>query len=137
MPLQVPTHVRRLLAAESAANVSQPISSSYFIAYHHFLQDGLAYPFLWLPLYLTLDKTTGEAINHFITIAFLYQVMLGIGVGLVLGFSFSAVMKYLESKRYIGRDSYVIQFVSLATFTIGVVTLMGSDDLLAAFAAGK
>ncbi|KAF8327891.1 Cation/H+ exchanger [Cantharellus anzutake] len=114
----VPSHLRHLLAAESAAN------------------DGLAYPFLWLPLYLTLDKTTGEAVRDFICIAILYQVVLGVAIGMALGFIFSVLTKFLEKWKYVGRDSYVIQFLSLALFTIGAVTLMGNDDLLAAFAAG-
>ena len=86
---------------------------------------------------MTLDKTTDQAIKDFISIAILYQVVFGIVIGSALGYSFSIAMKYMERKQYIGRDSYVIQFVSLAMFTIGVVTLIGSDDLLAAFAAGK
>ncbi len=84
-----------------------------------------------------MDKTTDQAIKDFISIAILYQVVFGIAIGSALGYSFSIAMKYMERKQYIGRDSYVIQFVSLAMFTIGVVTLIGSDDLLAAFAAGK
>lgn len=45
-------------------------------------------------------------------------------------------MKYCERHDLIDRKSYVAQYVSLAMFTIGVTTLLGSDDLLAAFACG-
>ncbi|KAF9516786.1 hypothetical protein BS47DRAFT_1371584 [Hydnum rufescens UP504] len=114
----VPGHIRKLLAAESAAN------------------DGLAYPFLWLPLYLTLDSDTGTAIKDFVTTALLYQVVLGVIVGTVLGYLFNKIMRFAESRGYVGPDSYAIQFVSLSLFTIGLVTIIGSDDLLAAFAAG-
>lgn len=41
----VPAHLRHLLAAESGCN------------------DGAAFPFLFLALYLTLDDTTGFAIR--------------------------------------------------------------------------
>jgi sodium/hydrogen antiporter len=41
----VPAHLRHLLAAEAASN------------------DSAAYPFLYLALYLTLDRTTGEAMK--------------------------------------------------------------------------
>ena len=41
----VPAHLRHLLAAESASN------------------DGAAFPFLYFALYLTLDRTTGEAMK--------------------------------------------------------------------------
>ena len=47
----VPVNLRQLLAAESAAN------------------DGLAYPFLTLALYLTLDSSRGVAtISHWVLI---------------------------------------------------------------------
>lgn len=45
-------------------------------------------------------------------------------------------MKFCERKDLIDRQSYVAQYVSLAMFVIGVTTLLGSDDLLAAFACG-
>ena len=46
----VPLNLRQLLSAESAAN------------------DGLAYPFLTLTLYLTLDSSRGVAIKHWVLI---------------------------------------------------------------------
>ena len=46
----VPLKLRQLLSAESAAN------------------DGLAYPFLTLTLYLTLDSSRGVAISHWVLI---------------------------------------------------------------------
>lgn len=45
-------------------------------------------------------------------------------------------MKFCERRDLIDRQSYVAQYVSLATFVIGVTTMLGSDDLLAAFACG-
>jgi sodium/hydrogen antiporter len=89
-----------------------------------------------LPLYLTLDSDPGTAIKDFVTTALLYQVVLGVIVGTVLGYLFNKIMRFAESRGYVGPDSYAIQFVSLSLFTIGLVTIIGSDDLLAAFAAG-
>ena len=39
--------------------------------------------------------------------------------------------------KFIDRESYVAQFIALALFTIGVTSTIGSDDLLAAYAAGS
>lgn len=100
-------------------------------------QDGLAYPFLFLPIYLSLDPTTGGAIKDFITIAILYSVVLGVLIGAFLGYIFGKLMRLMERKGFIGPESYVVQFVALAVFIEGIVTLMGSDDLLACFAAGE
>jgi hypothetical protein len=101
------------------------------------LQDGLAYPFLWFPLYLLLDDTTSESIKDFITVAVLYEVVLGILVGAVLGYVFAKVMHFMEKQGFIGPDSYVVQFVAMTVFIEGIVALMGNDDLLASFAAGE
>lgn len=46
-------------------------------------------------------------------------------------------MKYSHKKGFIDRESYIAQFIALALFTIGVTSTIGSDDLLAAFAAGS
>ena len=45
-------------------------------------------------------------------------------------------MKFCQRHDLIDRQSYVAQYFSLAMLTIGVNTLLGSDDLLAAFACG-
>lgn len=46
-------------------------------------------------------------------------------------------MRYTHRNGLIDRESYVAQFLALALFTIGLVSTLGSDDLLAAFAAGS
>ncbi|PIL33975.1 transporter [Ganoderma sinense ZZ0214-1] len=46
-------------------------------------------------------------------------------------------MKFSHRKGFIDRESYVAQYLALALFTIGVTRTLGSDDLLAAFAAGS
>ena len=53
------------------------------------------------------------------------------------GFAFSYLMKFSHRYGFIDRESYVAQYVALAIFITGVVDTIGSDDLLAAFAAGK
>lgn len=53
------------------------------------------------------------------------------------GLAFSYLMKYSHKKGLIDRESFVAQYLALAIFTIGVASTIGSDDLLAAFAAGE
>ncbi|KAH9935576.1 Sodium/hydrogen exchanger family-domain-containing protein [Fomitopsis serialis] len=114
----VPPNLRRILSAESAAN------------------DGLAYPFLSISIYLTLESSRGTAIGKWFLIGWLYEVILGTVLGAVLGILFCRLMKISYRKGFIDRESYVAQYLSLALFTIGIVSTLGSDDLLAAFAAG-
>ncbi|KAF4572450.1 hypothetical protein EYR36_006955 [Pleurotus pulmonarius] len=111
----VPVNLRRILAAESAAN------------------DGLAYPFLSISIYLTVEASRGAAFSKWFVVD---EVILGTVIGAVMGLAFSRLMKYTHKMGYIDRESYVAQYLALAIFTIGVVRTIGSDDLLAAFAAG-
>ena len=67
---------------------------------------------------------------------FLDQVILGILIGSLLGFSFRHLMKFCQRRDLIDRQSYVAQYLSLAFLIIGLTTLLGCDDLLAAFACG-
>jgi hypothetical protein len=56
---------------------------------------------------------------------------------LVAGLSFSRLMKLSYKRGYINQESYAVQYLALALFTCGMVATIGSDDLLAAFAAGQ
>lgn len=127
----VPAHIRHMLSAESGAN------------------DGAAFPFLYIALYLTLDASPGHAVGQWFYIIWyvegtspiranhrLYEVTLGTVIGAILGFSARKIMQFSERKKLIDRQSYVAQYVSLAILSIGICTLLGSDDLLAAFACG-
>ncbi|KAH7915477.1 Sodium/hydrogen exchanger family-domain-containing protein [Hygrophoropsis aurantiaca] len=114
----VPAHLRHLLAAESGCN------------------DGAAYPFLFIALYLVLDSTASRAIEDWFLLLWLYQVIFAVVFGSVMGFSFRHLMKFCERKDLIDRQSYVAQYLSLAFLTIGIMTMLGSDDLLAAFSCG-
>jgi len=114
----VPVNLRQILAAESAAN------------------DGLAYPFLTISLYLTLNSSRGVAISHWILVGCLYQVCFGTVMGAILGLLFSYLIKFSHKHGFINRESYVMQYIALALFIMGIFVTLGSDDLLAAFAAG-
>ncbi|KAG6907904.1 hypothetical protein DXG01_006959 [Tephrocybe rancida] len=99
----VPLNLRQILSAESAAN------------------DGLAFPFLTISLYLILDRSKGEAIAHWVLIGWLYQVIMGIAIGAVLGIMFSHLMKFSHRRGYIDHESYVAQYLALAVFITGIM----------------
>ncbi|KAF8125710.1 Sodium/hydrogen exchanger family-domain-containing protein [Boletus edulis] len=114
----VPAHIRRLLSAECGCN------------------DGAAYPFLFIALYLILDSTPGHAVEDWFLFLWLFEIVLSVIFGSALGFAFRHLMKFCQRNDLIDRQSYVAQYVSLAFLTIGIMTILGSDDLLAAFCCG-
>ncbi|KAF8993685.1 Sodium/hydrogen exchanger [Cyathus striatus] len=107
----VPLNLRQLLSAESAAN------------------DGLAYPFLTFAIYFTIDHTKREAVGHWFLIGWLYQVILGIFAGAILGLGFSHLMKFSHKRGFIDRESFVAQYLALAIFVTGVVSTIGRNAL--------
>ncbi|KAH9176599.1 Sodium/hydrogen exchanger family-domain-containing protein [Lactarius sanguifluus] len=114
----VPAHIRDILIAESAAN------------------DGLAYPFLSISIFLTVEASRATAFGKWIVIGCLYQVVLGTILGAIIGVLFSRILRFSQERGFIDRQSYIAQFIALALFTAGATNSLGNDDLLAAFAAG-
>jgi hypothetical protein len=53
------------------------------------------------------------------------------------GYVFSKLIKLSHRKGFVDRESYVAQYLAFAIFITGLISTIGSDDLLAAFAAGK
>ncbi|KAF8647132.1 hypothetical protein AX16_006963 [Volvariella volvacea WC 439] len=118
----VPLRLRHVLSAESAAN------------------DGLAYPFLAISMILVLRAPTSSNLDilaDWLLVGWLYQVVLGTLTGALIGIVFSRIMTRYYKSGYMNQDTYLIQYLALSIFTVGIVSTMGSDDLLAAFAAGS
>jgi NhaP-type Na+/H+ or K+/H+ antiporter len=115
----VPAHLRHMLMCESGCN------------------DGAAFPFLFLALFLTTHRDNrGKAIGMWFYDAWAYQIILGTFLGALIGFLARKAMRFSERHRLVDRESFVAQYVSLALASMGVGVLLGSDDLLGAFACG-
>ncbi|GAA5820293.1 hypothetical protein JCM10212_005861 [Sporobolomyces blumeae] len=116
----VPSHIRHILQAESGCN------------------DGAAFPFLYLALFLLLRGThsVGESVGYWILLVLLYQILLGIIIGAVVGIVARKMLKFSKRRELIDRESMVAMYVALSLLVTGLTTLAGSDDLLAAFACG-
>ena len=65
------------------------------------------------------------------------QVILGVIIGACLGLGFCHIMKFAKREGFIDRESYTAQYIALSLMSIGLTGFLGSDDLLAAFAAGS
>lgn len=67
-----PAHIRHILQAESGSN------------------DGAAFPFLYLALFLLLreDRSIGFTVGYWILLVVLYQIVLGIVFGAAVGIAY-------------------------------------------------
>ncbi|ORY76032.1 Sodium/hydrogen exchanger family-domain-containing protein [Protomyces lactucae-debilis] len=116
---RVPGHIRNLLSCESGCN------------------DGMAFPFLYLGLYILIDHyKAGPAIKEWVLITILYECLFGVLLGVIIGYGGRRLIRFAESHNLIDRESFLAFYFVLAIFCAGVGTLVGTDDFLVAFSAG-
>ena len=78
---RVPGHLRNLLSAESGSN------------------DGMAFPFLYLALYIILDNYSARrALKDWILITVLYEVVMGSVLGALIGIGWRKAIKFAERR---------------------------------------
>lgn len=116
---RVPKHLRDLLSAESGCN------------------DGMAFPFIYLALYLIIDhQDAKKASFHWLVYTILYECVFGAVYGFLLGYIARHGIKYSEKHDLIDRESFLVFYFVLALFAAGSGSILGIDDLLVGFAAG-
>jgi NhaP-type Na+/H+ or K+/H+ antiporter len=115
---RIPARIRRLLSAESGCN------------------DGISFPFLYFGLSVLTRANLAATMKKWFFITVLYQCCLGITIGTTIGFAFHFVLRWSDSKALVGRPSYLVFYLLLAIFSIGVASFLGVDDFLVAFCAG-
>ncbi|MEA5602340.1 cation:proton antiporter [Nostoc sp. UHCC 0252] len=113
----LPERIRHTISAESAAN------------------DGLAYPFVLLPI-LILTKPPQEALLHWLTKTLLWEVGAAVVMGALIGYLAGRLLQWAETKQTLEKESFLAYTVALSLAVLGLVKLLGSDGILAVFAAG-
>lgn len=113
----LPERIRHTISAESAAN------------------DGLAYPFVLLPI-LILTKPPQEALLHWLTKTLLWEVAAAVLMGGLIGYLAGRLLRWAENKQTLEKQSFLTYTVALSLAILGLVKLLGSDGILAVFAAG-
>lgn len=120
----IPKELQKIIIAESGTN------------------DGLGYPFLFLPLYLIRYSRAGHheagtAIAMWFYETWIYEIVLGAVYGAVVGWIAKELLHWAEEKQFVDRESFIVFAIALALFIIGTCGMIGSDDVLACFIAGN
>ncbi|KAK3374997.1 alkali metal cation/H+ antiporter Nha1 C terminus-domain-containing protein [Podospora didyma] len=116
---RVPKHLRDLLSAESGCN------------------DGMAFPFIYLALYLIQDHQSAQKVSyHWIVYTILYECVFGAVFGFLVGYLARHGIKFAEKRELIDRESFLVFYFVLALFCAGSGSILGLDDLLVGFACG-
>lgn len=126
----VPGPLAHMMSGESGAN------------------DGLGFPFVFLSLYLIAyvggsgeyahtEGGAGSAMAHFFGNTVGYMVVLGAVWGAIVGYVGAKLIKVCRRVKYVEQESFFAFPILLAIFLIGTCGMAGSNDILAAFAAGN
>ncbi|KAJ2801276.1 hypothetical protein H4R21_002846 [Coemansia helicoidea] len=115
---KVPVNVRNIISAESGAN------------------DGLGYPYLYLALFL-LRYTAREAVTRWLVAIILWEIAVSVVLGAAIGWAARRLLKHARKRGWVDHDSFLSFAISLTLLTLGVVSFVGSDDILACFVAGN
>jgi sodium/hydrogen antiporter len=116
---RVPKHLRDLLSAESGCN------------------DGMAFPFIYLSLYLIQDQQSAKEVSfHWVVYTILYECIFGGFYGFMVGYIARHGIKFAEKHDLIDRESFLVFYFVLALFCAGSGSILGVDDLLVGFACG-
>ncbi|KAF2121258.1 Sodium/hydrogen exchanger family-domain-containing protein [Lophiotrema nucula] len=124
----IPKELQKIIVAESGAN------------------DGLGYPFLFLPLYLIQhvgygglgsDNSAAKAMGDFFGETIGYTIILSVVYGWTVGWIAKELLHWAEERKYVDRESFLVFAITLALFIVGTVGMIGSDDVLACFIAGN
>lgn len=82
-------------------------------------------------LVLREGESVGASIGWWILLVCLYQIVLGVIIGALVGIAARKLLKFSKRRSLIDRESMVAMYVALALFVTSATTLAGSDDLLA------
>jgi NhaP-type Na+/H+ or K+/H+ antiporter len=101
----IPKELQKIIVAESGAN------------------DGLGYPFLFLPLYLIQhighngegsDNSTRVALGLWFGETWGYTIILSVVYGAAVGWIAKELLHWAEEKKYVDRESFLVFAITLA-----------------------
>jgi sodium/hydrogen antiporter len=115
---RIPARLRHLLSAESGSN------------------DGTAFPFLYISLFTVIAESKAEGAKEFFRDVLLWQCLLGIVVGIVIGQIFRRALRFSEARGFVQESTLFVFYFLLAIFCVGAASTLGLDDFLVCFSAG-
>jgi sodium/hydrogen antiporter len=113
----LPTRLRDTLWAESGAN------------------DGLAYPFIALPV-LVLGSSFSGSIGEWFLVSVLYETGFAVLLGVAIGYGAARILKWAELHHAIDATSFKTFTLALSLTTLGISGLLGAKGLIGVFVAG-
>lgn len=111
----IPERIRHAISFDSGAN------------------DGLAYPFIFLP-FLLASMPMGDALSDWFLKTIAWEVGAAVFFGLLTGFIAGKLLQQAEGRDTIESDWRLVYTVALAFFAVGAGKLIQVNEVLAVFA---
>lgn len=113
----LPDRLRYALSAESGSN------------------DGLAYPFVLLPI-LLLERPTPEALSHWFTHTVLREIGGAAVLAAVVGYVAGRLLRWAESRGLIEESSLLAFTLAMSLAVLGGTNVLGMNGIFGVFVAG-
>jgi len=111
---QIPERLRHAISLESGVN------------------DGLAYPFVLLPL-LLLTRGKADAWGEWLSKVWLYEIGLAVLLGPAMGYMAAKLIRWAQEKKSITESWRCVYALSVAFFAAGAGGLIGCNEILLVF----
>lgn len=113
----IPARVRHLISSEAGAN------------------DGMAYPFVFLAIAL-LVPTPDETVLDWMVRVLVWEVVGAVALGAAAGALAGWLQNLIKAEGEIDDSAMLTVTIALTMVVLGALSLLGSDGILAVFAAG-
>lgn len=81
-------------------------------------------------------RTAAGILGHFVLSVLLYNVLLSLVIGIVVGYGLRKLLVISQNKNWIDKDSMLVFSAAAAVFLVGITTLLDTNQLLCCFVAG-
>ncbi|KAL1842076.1 hypothetical protein VTJ49DRAFT_6058 [Mycothermus thermophilus] len=84
-----------------------------------------------------LGGGVGVAMKNWFVETWLYVILMSMAIGALVGFASGYGLKFALRKKWVDKESYLLNPTATGLFLVGVCGMLGTDDLLACFVAGN
>ena len=123
------------IVAGGVAERNLPAPLRYAISAESGFNDGLALPFVVLPV-LVLTEPPGEVLGHWLTHTVLLEIVAGAALAALMGYAAGKTLRWAERKETMEHTSLLTISLALSLTVLGVTELLHLNGVLAAFVAG-
>lgn len=114
---KIPGRIRRFISSEAGAN------------------DGLAYPFVLLPI-LLYQYSTETALSEWFIEIILWKVGGATLGGIIIGYISAKLLSFAENKGMIEKVYFLGYTIAISLITLTIAKIIGTDGIFAVFVAG-